>query len=84
MRLDTPLKISNGVAWHPTGLRVEVARAGGQDMSRVLIVGDLNPSARIVHVMSRWDCFRLGLLIMWRSAWAYSPPEQHSREATSI
>lgn len=84
MRLDTPLKFSNGIAWHPTGLRVEVARAGGQDASRVLIVGDLNPHAHVVHVMSRWDCLRLGLLIVWRAVWARSPHEQHSHETKAV
>ena len=73
MRLDIPLKFSGGVAWHPTGLRVAVSRAGGADASRVLTVGDMNPQQHVVHVMSRWSCFRLGLLIVWRSVWARDP-----------
>jgi hypothetical protein len=71
--LLTPLKFTNGVAWHPTGLRVAVDRAGGKDSSRVLNIEDLNPQAKVVHVMSRWDCLRLGLLIIWRSIWAHNP-----------
>lgn len=80
MILDTPLKISKGVAWYPTGLRIEVARAGGKDRSRVLTVGDMNPQQHIVHVMSRWDCLRLGLLIAWCSVWARSPHERFDVE----
>lgn len=78
MRLDTPMKFANGVAWHPTGLRFAIDRAGGSDASRVLIVDNLNPQVHTVHVMSRWDCFRLGLLVLWRSIWAHNPrPTEH-------
>ena len=73
MALGNNLRFTNGVAWHQTGLRVEVVRAGGSDASRVLIVGDLNPQAHVVHVMSRLSCFRLGILIAWRALWAYNP-----------
>jgi len=68
----TPLKFSNGVLWHPTGLRVGVDRVTGGSR-RVLTVGDLNPHAHVVHVMSRWDCFRLGALIAWRALFAREP-----------
>lgn len=71
--LLTPMKFTNGVAWHPTGLRVAVDRAGGKSSDRVLNIEDLNPQTKLVHVMSRWDCFRLGLLIAWRSVWAHNP-----------
>jgi hypothetical protein len=74
------LKFSNGVAWHPTGLRLEVSKAGGESKNRVLVIADLNPDARIVHVMTRWSCFCLGLLIAWRGIWARTPHEQVKQE----
>lgn len=73
MRLDTPLNFSEGVAWHPTGLRLAVDRAGGTDASRVLRIDDLNPEQSVRHLMSRWDCFRLGLMFLWRSIRAHNP-----------
>lgn len=72
MRLDVPLQFSNGVAWHPTGLRIEVMKAPN-DPGRVLRISDLNPEQTFAHLMTRWDCLRLGLLIAWRSIWAQEP-----------
>ena len=75
-----PLKFSNGVALHPTGLRLEVSKVGGKSRNLVLIIDDINPQAHVVHVMSRWDCLRLGVLIAWRSVWAQTPHEKVARE----
>lgn len=72
MRFDIPLQFSGGVAWHPTGLRIAVVKAPN-DPGRVLTISDLNPEKSVVHLMTRWDCFRLGLLIARRSIWAREP-----------
>lgn len=75
-----PMRVTNGIAWHRFGIRVEVQKVTGKVKERVLMIDDINPQNRIVQMLSRWDCFRLGLLIAWRSIWAYTPLEASERE----
>ncbi|HEU4345775.1 MAG TPA: hypothetical protein VFU31_29855 [Candidatus Binatia bacterium] len=75
------MKITNGVAWHPTGFRLEVDRITGSS-ERFLKVNDLNPEAQIYFRLSRMECLRLGLLLAWRALVARTPAEQ-ARRATA-
>ena len=63
------MKITNDVAWHETGFRAEVLRVEPTG-DRMLKIGSLNPEQEIKEVMSRWDCARLGWLILRRAVFS--------------
>ena len=68
------MKMSNGVLWDETGLRVEVAKVTGT-ADRFLKVSDLNPDVTVRRRLTRWDCARIGVLLLWRAVWARTPAQ---------
>lgn len=74
------MRYSNGIAWRQTGFRLEVQRVTGTS-DRFLIVADLNPETTVRQRMSRTECARLGLLLVWRALFARTPAEDAARSA---
>jgi hypothetical protein len=72
------MNYTKGVAWRPEGFQVEVQRVSGT-RDRFLKVSDLNPEAHIYQRLTRGECARIGLLLVWRSVFARTPAEEALR-----
>lgn len=58
------MKFTNRVAWCPAGFRLEISASAG---GKLLKISDLNPEQEINLVLTRWEAFRLGIFVVWRS-----------------
>jgi hypothetical protein len=72
------MRYTHGVAWNQTGFRMEVQRVTGTS-DRFLKVSDLNPEAHVYQLLTRMECARLGLLLLWRAIFALTPAEESRR-----
>lgn len=72
------MNYTHGVAWNRTGFQLEVHRVTGSS-ARFLKISDLNPEAHIHQLLTRMECARLGLLLLWRAMFALTPREEAER-----
>lgn len=65
------MTFSKNAVWRSTGLMIACDKIEDTGVgSRLLRIEDLNPEVKTQNVVTRWELFRIGVWMIWKSAFA--------------